>query len=213
MRDALRLYSTQRAGIRAFVRLRHLLSPLESLENWVPREGKILDIGCGHGLFTSYMALKSPLRLVLGIDPSPDKIEVAKKTRPVLPNLNYRLGKVDDLSESGAFDAITIVDVLYLLPEPKQRAIMADCHRLLVDSGILVLKTQDTRPRWRYAWTFMQEKVAVGSGVTFGEKKLHFMPAAKARQMLEETGFQVEYHRLPSRIFYPNVVFVGRKVK
>ena len=211
MRDALRLYKGHGAGIRAFVRLRHLLSPLEILENWVSGEGKILDIGCGHGLFTNYMALKSPSRQVLGIDPSPTKIGAAKKTESLMPNVHYLLGEISDLSENGSFDAITIVDVLYLLPESKQREIMTDCYRLLSDSGTLILKTQDTRPRWRYALTLVQEKIMVGAGATFGDKNLHFMPVTKARRMLREAGFQVEYHRLPSRIFYPNVVFICRK--
>ncbi len=205
------MYAGHSAGIRAFVRLRHLLSPLEALERWVPREGRVLDVGCGHGLFTSYMALRSPARQITGIDPSPAKIDAARKTESWLPNVRYLLGEVNELSEDSSFDAITIVDVLYLLPEAGQKEVMAHCCRLLSDSGTLILKTQDTQPRWRYALTYIQEKVVVGLGATMGDKKLHFMPVVRARKMLKEAGFQVEYYRLPSRIFYPNVAFICRK--
>lgn len=213
MHDALRLYSEQGFVIRLFVRLRYLLSPLEVLENWVPREGNILDLGCGHGLFTAYMAMRAPSRNILGVDPSSAKIEVARRTQSTVPNVHYILGNIDDVLKDKPFDTITIVDVLYLLPEARQREILETCHRLLSDSGVLVLKTQDTRPRWRFLWTYMQESVVVGLGVTLGDKGLHFMSATKARQILEETGFLVEYHRLPSRIFYPNVVFICRRRK
>ena len=123
MHDAIRLYSNEGLGIRLFVRLRHLLSPLEILENWVPREGNILDLGCGHGLFTNYMALKANSRNIVGIDPAAAKLKVAKKTEARVPNVHYIQGDITDAMEKGRFDAITIVDVLYLLPVPEQKKI------------------------------------------------------------------------------------------
>lgn len=211
MHDAIRLYSEQGLGIRLFIRLRHLLTPLEILENWLPREGNILDVGCGHGLFTNYMALRAPSRNIVGVEPSPAKIEVAKRTQSRVPNVNYILGDIDSILKQEPFDAITIVDVLYLLPEAKQREILKASYQLLKDSGILILKTQDTKPFWRFLWTYAQEKVMVGAGLTLGDKKLYFLPAQKIRRILEEAGFSAEYHRLPARIFYTHIAFVCRK--
>jgi 2-polyprenyl-3-methyl-5-hydroxy-6-metoxy-1,4-benzoquinol methylase len=210
MRDAIRLYNKQSRLVRWFVRLRHILSPLEAVEEMVPKEGKVLDVGCGHGLFSSYMALREPSRDVLGIDPAPAKIKAARMTEPPVPNARYLGGGIEVVPENSRFDAITIVDVLYLLPEVEQRKILKDCHHLLAESGVLILKTQDTRPRWRYWWTCAQESVMVGVGMTHGSG-LHFLPAEKSRRMLEEVGFTVTLHKLPSRIFYPNIVFICYK--
>lgn len=211
MGDALHLYVKQPLFVRWFVRLRHLLSPLEALEALVPGEGKILDLGCGHGLFTNYLALKAPSRSLLGVDPAPTKIQAAKMTEAMVPNARYLLGSIDDIPENNRFDAITIVDVLYLLPEVEQEKILQTCHRLLADAGVLVFKTQDTRPRWRYWWTCFQESIMVGLGMTHG-RGLHFLPAEKSRQMLAEAGFKkIEQHSLPSRIFYANIVFICHK--
>jgi 2-polyprenyl-6-hydroxyphenyl methylase/3-demethylubiquinone-9 3-methyltransferase len=210
MRDALRLYARQTLVVKWFVRLRHILSPLEALEELVPGEGRILDLGCGHGLFTNYLALRAPSRDILGVDPSPAKIKVAKTTESMVPNARYLLGSIDDIAENSRFDTITIVDVLYLLPDIEQKNILSVCHRLLADSGVLVLKTQDTRPRWRYWWTCAQESIMVGIGMTHG-RGLHFLPAEKSREMLEEAGFTVAQHALPSRILYANIVLIGRK--
>lgn len=211
MHDALRLYSDQSFSIRLFVRARHLLSPLGILENWVPKEGDILDLGCGHGLFTNYMALRAPYRNILGVDPSVQKIEVAKRTESKVLNVRYILGDINDIIENKCFDAITIVDVLYLLPEAKQEEILRACYRMLKKSGILVLKTQDTKPLWRSVWTYIQEMVMVNAKLTVGDRKLHFLSAQKSRQILEHSGFLVEYHKLPTRIFYPNIAFLCRR--
>lgn len=210
MRDALRLYARQTSVVRLFVRLRHFLSPLEALEKLVPGEGRILDLGCGHGLFTNYMALRAPSRDILGVDPSPAKIKVAKTTESMVPNVRYLPGSIEDVAENSRFDAITIVDVLYLLPVAEQQKILVACHQLLADAGVLVLKTQDTRPWWRYWWTCVQESIMVGTGMTHGSG-LHFLPAEKSREMLEAAGFTVAQNTLPSRIFYSNIVFICRK--
>jgi 2-polyprenyl-3-methyl-5-hydroxy-6-metoxy-1,4-benzoquinol methylase len=211
MRDALRLYVKQPCFVRWFVRLRHLLSPLEALEELVPGEGKILDLGCGHGLFTNYLALKAPSRSLLGVDPAPTKIQAAKKTEAAVRNARYILGSIDDIATDSRFDVITIVDVLYLLPEAEQKKILNACHQLLADAGVLVLKTQDTRPRWRYWWTCLQESLMVGFGMTHGQG-LHFIPAERTRRMLAEAGFnKIKQHTLPSKFLYSNIVFICRK--
>ena len=212
MRDAIRLYSDHGLGIRLFVRLRHLLSPLEILEKFVPQEGNILDLGCGHGLFTNYMALRARSRNVVGIDPSTAKLKVAKRTEDRVPNVHYILGDIADAVERGHFDAITIIDVLYLLPEAEQKEILRSCHQLLSDSGVLLLKTQDTSPLWRFVLTYIQETVMVNiTKLTLGGNKLYFMPAHKTRQLLEETGFSVEYLKLPSRLIYSHIAFACKK--
>jgi len=209
--DVFKLYSEQSIGIKLFIRLRHILSPLTVLEHWIPRVGRILDLGCGHGLFTNYMALKSLSRKLIGIDPSEQKINVAMKTESRVPNVHYLLGDIHDISEDNRLDVITIVDVLYLLPEGKQKEIIRASYHLLNKFGKLILKTNDTEPLWRFAWTYLQEKIMVNLNLTFGDKTLHFLPVRKTKKILVAAGFHVEHHQLPSRLLYPSVVFVCRR--
>ena len=210
MRDALRLYSQQDLFIRSFVKVRHLLSPLEALEGFVAKEGNILDVGCGHGLFTNYMALKSNRRNIIGIDPSLSKINVARKTEGMVHNVKFIRAEVDAASKYGPFDAVTIVDVLYLLPHAKQKELLRACLGLLKPTGFLVLKTQDTKPQWQFALTYIQEVVMVKVfRLTLGNQSLYFMPEHETRKILEEVGFiSIEYHNLPNRIIYPNIAFI-----
>jgi 2-polyprenyl-3-methyl-5-hydroxy-6-metoxy-1,4-benzoquinol methylase len=209
MRDALRLYAKHPLFIRRFVRFRSILSPLEAIEEFVPEQGKILDLGCGHGLFTNYMALKAPARELLGVDPSLVKIQAARLTEPLVPNIRYLAGDINSVDDNLRFDAITIVDVLYLLPEAGQKKILQECRRRLVGDGILVLKTHDTRPKWRYWWARFEESIMVSLHLTQGSG-IHFMAGEQTRRMLEEAGFSAEQHKLPSRIFYSNIVFICR---
>ena len=42
--------------------IRRLLCPFEDLAKFLPSEGKILDVGCGHGIFARVLAKNHPER-------------------------------------------------------------------------------------------------------------------------------------------------------
>src|SRR4051794_26677910 len=78
MRAALAAYDDQAFRTRLFLRGRDLLCPMMAVAREVPVAGRILDIGCGHGLFPALLASGSSLRTIVGIDPSERKINIAR---------------------------------------------------------------------------------------------------------------------------------------
>ena len=206
---ALQLYDDQPLGIRAFVRGRHLLCPLPAIERRVPVQGRILDLGCGHGLFSALMATRAPERSILGVDPSPDKVAAAVLLSKKLPNVRFLQGTIDDVPPE-ELDAITIVDVLYLLPVEEKLRILTRCRQLLVKpSGRLVLKTNDTHPAWKYHWARFQEVAMTRLGLTLGHGSLHFISCTETSGLLARAGFRnVEVQHLPTRLPYPHTLFV-----
>lgn len=209
MQRALALYDREPLGIRLFVRARHLLTPLERVADFVPLQGRILDLGCGHGLFSHLLALQSPARQIVGVDPSPVKIAVAARVGRRVPNVRYWQGTADSAAAS-RFDAITICDVLYLLDPAAKAAVVRRCRELLAPGGVLVLKTNDTRPRWKYEWARFEEVLMTRLGLTLGHGQLHFYSAEQHRQLLREHGFDVETVDLNSWLPYPHMLFVAR---
>lgn len=207
MPKVMRLYSGQPLGVRAFVRARHLLSPMSAIERRVPSEGRILDLGCGHGLFAALMVVSSPDRSVLGVDPSASKIAVAKGLRGRLPNLDFLHGTIDVVQEGG-FRAITILDVLYLLPVPEKSRILARCRELLAPDGRLILKTNDTHPTWKYRWAWVQEVAMTRLGLTLNSGSLHFVSCTETVELLRRAGFRdVQVVHLHSMLPYPHTLF------
>ena len=204
---ALRLYADQPLGIRAFVRARHLLCPLTTIETYVPPRGRILDLGCGHGLFSVLMAISSPERSIMGVEPSPIKMRIAATLSGKLTNVQFQQGTVDEVHE-GPLDAITILDVLYLLPVPEKLKILERCRQLLRPEGKLVLKTNDTHPAWKYRWAWLQELAMTRIGLTMGEEALHFTSCTQTMGLLKEAGFRrIEVVHLPFLLPYPHTLF------
>ena len=149
IKRALDCYRDERPFVRLFVFARHLLAPLRRVAAEVPARGRILDLGCGHGLFANLLATSAPERDILGVDPSADKLRVARRSSRGLSNVRYQLGRAEDV-QGADFDAITVLDVLYLLPDDQKLAVLRRCHELLAPDGRLLLKTNDTRPWWKY---------------------------------------------------------------
>lgn len=93
-------------------------------------QGRLLDVGCGAGMFLM-VAAKLGWR-VWGIDISPVAVE---KARINAPTASIRLGQLDDLTPDAMFDMINLGHVLEHLPEPR-RALRL-CFEHLASGGEL----------------------------------------------------------------------------
>lgn len=208
IRASLARYERQPLPIRGFVRARHLLAPLGRVLTEVPPRGRLLDVGCGHGLFALALALGAPERSVVGVDPSSAKLGVARSAGAGVPNVRFSLGTVQDLGE-GEFDVISILDVLYLLPVSEKLRVLRACRERIAPNGVLVLKTNDTRPAWKYRVARLQEQLMTGLGLTMGDG-LYFLSREQNAALLELAGFQPRTLVLDSWLPYPHVMFVSR---
>ena len=206
---ALGCYRHERPFIRLFVLARHVLAPLRRVAAEVPRRGRILDLGCGHGLFANLLAVTGPEREILGVDPSSEKLRVARRSSHGLANVRYRHGRAEDVVERG-FDAITILDVLYLLPDDAKLAVLQRCHALLAPGGTLLLKANDTRPWWKYGIVRAEEELMVRAlGLTLGGQ-IHFRGVTQYMALLRAAGFEPRVLEIDGGRPAPHRLFICR---
>ena len=69
-----------------------------------------------------------------------------------------------------------IADVLYLLPEAQQRALLVGAAAATRPGGVVVVKEMGLQPTWKFGWNRAQETLAtrvfgvtdsIGHGMTF----------------------------------------------
>ena len=63
---AMALYADAPRADRAHVGGRWWTAPFTAVEKSLPTTGRVLEVGCGHGLFVAYAALTGPRRTVVG---------------------------------------------------------------------------------------------------------------------------------------------------
>jgi len=209
-KDLLRFYRKAPRGTRLYLRVKLRICPLLPLEELYPRTGKVVDLGCGNGVFSNILKLGAPGRDVLGVDLDPRKVEAARASHAGRAGLEFREGDIAAMDYPAA-DVFSLVDVLYLIPLDKQEEILRKCHAALRPGGTLIIKEMDKRPRWKYVWNLCQETIAVKvAGFTLGSR-FYFRSGEDYVRLLEALGFKAEVVRLDRGQAYPHIAIRGAK--
>ena len=186
--EALDLYRGLPAPVRLHTRIRSWTCPLGRVVERVPAEGRLLEVGCGHGLFANAAALARPSLDVLGVDPDARKIRWAETTVAARRNVRFRGGDLAGVAERG-FDAVAVIDVLYLVPRPEWPSFLSGLRERLRPGGRLLLKEVEPHPRWKFYRCLAQEAMSVRLlGITHGAS-FAFADRAEMAGMLRQAGF------------------------
>lgn len=214
-RRAFALFRDASRGDRLHLRLRWATCPVPLIDAEVPTRGRVLEVGCGHGLVSAYLALACPARAVVGVDIDERKLAIA---RAAAGHLDPRDGSLAFASSThgsvppGPWDAIVIVDVLYLLDADHELALLDGCVAELAPGGVLIVKETDVVPRLKHAIAKTQELIATRLlRITAGDA-LSFTPITELAEHLADRGLAVSVRRVDAGYPHPHSLMVGVSV-
>lgn len=125
----------------------------------VPRQGKILDIGCGYGFMSYMLHFTAPGRQVKGIDYDERKIETAQYCFSKTKDINFECADVVQYDFEKQ-DAIIIADMLHYLDSDSQQQLISKCISNLEEGGVLIIRDGDAdkrdkhrRTEWTEIWS------------------------------------------------------------
>jgi 2-polyprenyl-3-methyl-5-hydroxy-6-metoxy-1,4-benzoquinol methylase len=172
-------------------------------------EGRILDVGCGFGLFAAYFGQTQPRRRIVGVDPSARRIGIARDVagKLGLHEHAFVVGDVRDAALEGPFDAAYVLDVMHHLPTDDQRRVLERLRSLLAPGGMLLLKDITTEPRSGLLFTAALDRLMVGP-----REPLAYRHHREWGAMLTDLGFKVRMVRVPDVLPYPHVVIAATKL-
>lgn len=126
-------------GAPAWLRFYRLRLTLDwpTLLEFVPRQGTVLDVGCGAGYVDYALATRFPALRILGIDTNAELVRLAQQTHAAA-NVEYRACRLEDVP--GAYDCVMLIDVLHHVPYEGHRELLDAAAARLVDGGRLLVK-------------------------------------------------------------------------
>lgn len=195
--------------IRAYSMLRFTILRqvfLDEIGQYLPDKGRILDIGCGFGLFTLYFASTQPGRTMYGIDSNARRIDLARESakRLGLDNAHYESEDARDWSTEESFDAVYLLDLIHHLPRAEVSGFLERVRDALRPGGLLLVKDIEDRPRWKMWFTLILDRLMVGG------EDIHYWPEPELSALLRSLGFDVKHHRMRDFLPYPHILYVCR---
>jgi SAM-dependent methyltransferase len=183
------------------------------LEQYLPKQGLILDMGCGYGIISNLISTAYPNSKVIGIDIASHRIEVAKESADNRENLEFY---PIDIRESliPICNAVILIDVLYMLPYKEQKQILLKCYEKLDSNGVMIIKDSGKSPYWKYAYMYIEERFKIKLGI-YGRNVSKVSPcfwdSKEFLSLLKTIGFKASMVSVDSWLPYPGVIYICHK--
>jgi SAM-dependent methyltransferase len=177
---------------------------LDEIGQYLPARGRVLDVGCGFGLFSLYYALVRPGLVLEGLDRNPRRIAMAQRAaaRLGLGNVRYAVGDATAFRGSGSLDAVYMLDIVHHVPEDAVRPLIEQLAKVLAPGGRLLVKDVDRHPAWKRWFTHALDRVMDP------RTPVRYWAAEELQPVLEAAGFRVYRHLMVDLLPYPHVLYV-----
>lgn len=169
---------------------RPYICPFERIVALVPEGATVLDAGCGDGLLLGLLATFGRLRRGIGFDASRAAIATANAMRGRLPHPDRLAFEYRDAGApwpAGAYDVVTLVDLLHHVAPTEQRHVLDEAARRVAPGGALVFKDMAHAPRWRALVSEVHDLLVA-------RQRIHLVAFARARHAFEQAGLALEHY-------------------
>ena len=202
-----RLYKNVSLRHKLHIALRYLLCPFSEVEKFIPKEGKILDLGCGHGILANILAIKADSRYVVGIDKDAGRIVVASSTLFERNNIEFRISDIQDYVLDSDVKCAVLADV----PLETSRGLLAKIYAALSPEGVLIIKSISRSPSWKYYLTLFHMLTLDRLLRVSLRKNVYFLKEEDFTRLLQEIGFRVKFLNIDQGYFYSHCLYVCNK--
>jgi len=167
------------------------------LGQYLPRQGRLLDVGAGIGTF---MALaRADGWNVEGTELSASAIALAKENH----DLELRCGQLEDFQWDDVFDVVTLWHVLEHVPDPSRS--IAACRTLLRPGGLLVVAVPNDADE-RHALVRLKNRRPIYEPLSPGaEIHLSHFTVRVLAGLLESRGFRLVKMSIDNHYPHPSM--------
>lgn len=183
----------------------------ELFDKLLPKQGRILDIGCGYGFMDYMLAWTAPGREIKAVDYDEEKIATANWCYNKPAQLQFEVMDANNPEEK-IYDSYILSDVLHYLSPDAQENLLKHCINHLSPDGIIIIRDGDADRKERHEGTKMTEFWSTRI-IKFNKTQAHglsFLSATRLKEMVNRYGAVAE--EIDNTRFTSNVIFVIKKV-
>lgn len=196
-----KLYEKGSIKDKLHIILRWSLCPFEKLELFLPKNGLIYDIGCGHGLMSNYLKQKSDKRKIIGFDLNRNKIKIAKSTNIDIKFVSTNVNKYPFKKFNGAI----MSDFLHHIDYKTQEILFKKLYKFCKKNGIIVLQDVAEKPRLKYLIVnFLDHILNIGD-------KIYYRKVKNMKNFLENIGFKVKIIPAHKKLLLSDIIYLCTK--
>jgi len=197
------LYSHHSALRRLFVWARWKICPFEQLVESLPNSGKMVEFGCGIGLFSNLAAVKKPGLEVTGIDENSKAIQVAQSTIRSRQNIQFLHQNAQSFKDKESMDVVAMIDVIHHVPRKYQPQVLITARETLKPGGTLILKDIDERPRWMVGASYLHDMIQIHPP--------YFLNNRDLINLVTSNGFEINSRWAQRMVHIPHLTLVAKR--
>lgn len=179
--------------------------PYEVVDKMLPQHGTIIDLGCGEGLLSNYLAIASPKRKVTGYELLPERLSRAKKG---IKNSFFYVGDIVDMAYPKA-NAVILFHVLHHLPsKDAQEQVLKKTKNSLKKDGKMIIVEVHVKPTIKYIAAWVADHFLVPW--VFEKRfwtRAYFRKEHEWISLLKKMGFKIKITEATSGRPFPNIIF------
>jgi 2-polyprenyl-3-methyl-5-hydroxy-6-metoxy-1,4-benzoquinol methylase len=206
--DVTRLASKIYQGAPALTRLlqmgRPFICPLDKLGIHIRPGSRLLDVGCGAGLFVLSLASAGRIASAVAVDTNASSIAAAKAAAQRLPvpcDIHFAAIDPDDPLPTGTFDAVSLIDVMHHVPSAAQAAFLQRVQQRVRPGGVLLYKDMCDAPAWK-AWGNRLHDLLLA------RQWINYAPLETIEALAVSSGLRLLHKDSYTRFFYGHELLV-----
>lgn len=164
----------------------------DTYDRLLPRNGHIVDLGCGYGAMSYMLAMLSDQRQVTGVDYDQNKIALAENCFAKNENIEFIHADICNFDIPAA-DAYVISDVLHYIDRESQQRVIKMCIDRMNKGGVLLIRDGDASNKKLHTRTEQSERWSTRI-IKFNKTNgpLYFLSKEQIADIAERNSMSIE---------------------
>lgn len=178
------------------------ICPFHVLMDHVPQGARILDIGCGSGLWLLLLARNGRIAHGTGVELAQAKIDVANSIKTADDNLDF--AALDSASPwpADAYDCLSMIDVLHHVPVTQQQQFLAR----IADTSARTVIFKDIDPQ-----AIIKRRMNSLHDLLLAHQLPRYCAKETAAQWFEQMGFEITHLGRHDMLWYSHYLIVAQR--